>query len=166
MMNNKNNQSILENRDPLLEVAAKLFLEKGQVSTSLLARELLNWDFARSMKIMSQLETAKIISPAPDKEQKKLLINDSEELEIVLQETDTASMDPLFNDAARFLVKTGQATVSSLRRELLIGYNRAEKIIDQLEAAKIINTQKVISLNPRKLLVSNLEEIESILKRI
>lgn len=35
-----------------------------------------------------------------------------------------------------------------------------------MQTAKIVNTQKMISLNPRKLLVSDTEEIVSILKRI
>ncbi len=49
--------------------------------------------------------------------------------------TDT---DSLFEECARIVVQTGQASTSSLQRRYSIGYNRAGKIMDQLEAAGIV----------------------------
>src|ERR1041385_1913086 len=46
--------------------------------------------------------------------------------------------DPLFADAARIVVQHQQGSASILQRRLKLGYNRAGRIIDQLEAAKII----------------------------
>lgn len=46
--------------------------------------------------------------------------------------------DPLFEEAAEIVVKTGLASTSSLQRRYSIGYNRAGKIMDQLEAAGIV----------------------------
>jgi len=54
-----------------------------------------------------------------------------------------ADMDPnerddLFEDAARIIVQTQQGSTSLLQRKLKLGYNRAGRIIDQLEAAGIV----------------------------
>ncbi|MEO0311425.1 MAG: hypothetical protein RIQ89_1082 [Bacteroidota bacterium] len=46
--------------------------------------------------------------------------------------------DPLFEDAAQIIVNAQQGSASLLQRKLKLGYNRAGRIIDQLEAARII----------------------------
>ncbi len=51
---------------------------------------------------------------------------------------DASDRDPLFDDAARMVVQHQQGSASLLQRRLKLGYNRAGRIIDQLEAAGII----------------------------
>jgi len=51
---------------------------------------------------------------------------------------DADDRDPLFEDAAHIIVQHQQGSASLLQRRLKLGYNRAGRIIDQLEAAKII----------------------------
>lgn len=46
--------------------------------------------------------------------------------------------DPLFDEAARFVVTSSTASTSSLQRRFEIGYNRAGKIMDQMEAIGIV----------------------------
>ena len=46
--------------------------------------------------------------------------------------------DPMFEDAARLLVATQQGSTSMIQRKLKLGYNRAGRIVDQLEAAGIV----------------------------
>lgn len=46
--------------------------------------------------------------------------------------------DPLFEEAARIIVQSGTASTSSLQRRYSIGYNRAGKIMDQMEAVGIV----------------------------
>ncbi len=46
--------------------------------------------------------------------------------------------DPLFEDAARIVVHEQQGSTSLLQRKLKLGYNRAGRIMDQLEAAGIV----------------------------
>ena len=46
--------------------------------------------------------------------------------------------DALFEDAARIVVINQQGSASLLQRKLKLGYNRAGRIVDQLEAAGII----------------------------
>ncbi len=46
--------------------------------------------------------------------------------------------DPLFEDAARIVVSTQQGSTSMLQRQLKLGYNRAGRIMDQLEATGVV----------------------------
>jgi S-DNA-T family DNA segregation ATPase FtsK/SpoIIIE len=51
---------------------------------------------------------------------------------------DPNDRDELFEDAARIIVQTQQGSTSLLQRKLKLGYNRAGRIIDQLESAGIV----------------------------
>ncbi len=53
---------------------------------------------------------------------------------------DPNERDELFEDAALIIVQTQQGSTSLLQRKLKLGYNRAGRIIDQLEAAGIVGT--------------------------
>lgn len=65
-----------------------------------------------------------------------------------------ADHDPLFEEAARFIVTSGTASTSSLQRRYSIGYNRAGKIMDQMEAAGIVGPSQ--GGKPRSVLVDSL----------
>ncbi len=56
----------------------------------------------------------------------------------VSEAMDPTERDDLFNDAARIVVSTQQGSTSLIQRKLKLGYNRAGRIIDQLEAAGIV----------------------------
>ncbi|MGZ5304996.1 MAG: DNA translocase FtsK, partial [Bacteroidia bacterium] len=51
---------------------------------------------------------------------------------------DSGDWDPLFEDAARLIVNSQQGSTSMLQRRLKLGYNRAGRLMDQLEKAKIV----------------------------
>lgn len=69
--------------------------------------------------------------------------------------------DPLFDDCARYLCAGGDtASTSSLQRKFAIGYNRAGKIMDQLEAAGIVSAAQ--GSKPRNVLM-DIVTLESIL---
>lgn len=59
--------------------------------------------------------------------------------------------DPLFDEAARFIVQSTTASTSSLQRRFEIGYNRAGKIMDQMEAAGIVGPAS--GSKPRSVLI-------------
>ena len=63
--------------------------------------------------------------------------------------------DPLFEEAARWIVQGDTASTSSLQRRYEIGYNRAGRIMDQMEAAGIVGPAS--GGKPRKVLVSPLD---------
>jgi S-DNA-T family DNA segregation ATPase FtsK/SpoIIIE len=51
---------------------------------------------------------------------------------------DASDRDPMFEEAARLIVMHQQGSTSLIQRKLKLGYNRAGRIIDQLEAANIV----------------------------
>lgn len=53
-------------------------------------------------------------------------------------EIDSSDRDPLFEDAAHVIVSNQHGSTSLLQRKLKLGYNRAGRIIDQLEAVGIV----------------------------
>jgi len=55
-----------------------------------------------------------------------------------LSNIDLADRDPLFDDAAKLIVLHQQGSTSLIQRKLKLGYNRAGRIVDQLEAAGIV----------------------------
>ncbi len=71
--------------------------------------------------------------------------------------------DPLFEQALRMIVSGDTASTSSLQRTLEIGYNRAGRIMDQMEAAGIVGP--AVGGKPRKVLISPLD-VEQILSTL
>jgi len=55
-----------------------------------------------------------------------------------IDDFDLADRDPMFEEAARLVVLHQQGSTSLIQRKLKLGYNRAGRIIDQLEAAGIV----------------------------
>jgi S-DNA-T family DNA segregation ATPase FtsK/SpoIIIE len=72
-------------------------------------------------------------------------------------------MDELLPEAARMVVESGQASISFLQRRLRIGYNRAARLIDDMEQLGVVGGFE--GSKARKILVSpgQLEEILSTL---
>ncbi|MEZ3590073.1 MAG: hypothetical protein K1V84_03425 [Muribaculaceae bacterium] len=62
--------------------------------------------------------------------------------------------DPMFEEIARFVVLSNTASTSSIQRRYSIGYNRAGKIMDELEAAGIVGVSQ--GGKPRAVLVDTL----------
>jgi S-DNA-T family DNA segregation ATPase FtsK/SpoIIIE len=69
--------------------------------------------------------------------------------------------DPLFEEAAQIIVQHQQGSASLLQRRLKLGYNRAGRIIDQLEAAKIIGPFE--GSKAREVLIKDPMSLEQIL---
>ncbi len=57
-----------------------------------------------------------------------------------ISSVDLSDRDPLFDDAARLIVLHQQGSTSLIQRKLKLGYNRAGRIVDQLEAAGIVGS--------------------------
>ena len=66
---------------------------------------------------------------------------------------DLGDRDELFEDAARLIVIAQQGSASLLQRKLKLGYNRAGRLIDQLEAAGIVGPFE--GSKPRQVLIHN-----------
>lgn len=50
--------------------------------------------------------------------------------------------DPLYDDAVKHVINTRRASICTVQRKLLIGYNRAARLIEAMEAAGIISHMK------------------------
>jgi S-DNA-T family DNA segregation ATPase FtsK/SpoIIIE len=78
--------------------------------------------------------------------------------------TDLSNRDPLFEEAARLIVLQQQASTSLIQRKFSIGYNRAGRIMDQLEAAGIVGPFD--GNKQRQVLIADEAALERILRNI
>ena len=69
--------------------------------------------------------------------------------------------DSMFNEAARVIVSNQQGSASLLQRKLKLGYNRAGRLIDQMEEAGIVGPFE--GSKPRQVLISDLNSLETLL---
>lgn len=77
-------------------------------------------------------------------------------------EFDPSERDALFRDAAEIVVTSQQGSASTLQRKLKLGYNRAGRLIDQLEAAGIVGPFK--GSKAREVLISDIVALEQFFK--
>ena len=75
---------------------------------------------------------------------------------------DLSNRDPLFEDAARLIVIQQQGSTSLIQRKFAIGYNRAGRIMDQLEVAGIVGSFE--GNNGRQILITDIYSLEEKLK--
>lgn len=68
-------------------------------------------------------------------------------------------IDPLFTDAANAVVESGVGSTSFIQRKFSIGYNRAGRIMDQLEKAGIVGPQ--VGSKPRDVLCTSQADLEA-----
>ncbi len=76
----------------------------------------------------------------------------------------SSDLDPMFEDAAKVIVRHQQGSVSLLQRRLKLGYSRAARIVDQLEEAGIVGPND--GSKARSVLVENEEQLETILRNL
>ena len=79
-------------------------------------------------------------------------------------EFDASELDPMFDDSARLMVSHQQGSTSLIQRKMKLGYNRAGRIIDQLEGAGIVGPFE--GSKAREVLVKDMEHLEEILKKL
>jgi S-DNA-T family DNA segregation ATPase FtsK/SpoIIIE len=77
------------------------------------------------------------------------------------EDVDMDKLDGMFNEAARLIVQHQQGSTSLIQRRLKLGYNRAGRIIDQLEAAGIVGAFE--GSKARQVNIKNEADLEEIL---
>ena len=73
---------------------------------------------------------------------------------------DVHSLDPLFEEAARHIVLTQQGSTSMVQRRFSIGYNRAGRLMDQLQEAGIVG--EAMGSKPREVLITDMTQLENL----
>ncbi|MDR0711690.1 MAG: DNA translocase FtsK, partial [Prevotellaceae bacterium] len=77
------------------------------------------------------------------------------------EEVDLSRRDSMFEQAARLMVETQQGSTSLIQRKLNLGYNRAGRIMDQLEAAGVVGPPD--GSKPRQVRIQDAMTLEQIL---
>ncbi len=77
---------------------------------------------------------------------------------------DMKRLDPMFADVARYVVNKQEGSTSRLQRAFEIGYNRAGKLSDQLEAAGIVGPNK--GPKGRDVLIQDLSQLDQLLEEL
>lgn len=83
---------------------------------------------------------------------------------VAIGETNLARRDEFFDDAARLIVAAGSGSASFIQRKMNLGYNRASKLIDQLEKAGIVGPAD--GAKPRQALIPDLLSLDDKLEEI
>ncbi|MBP7808243.1 MAG: DNA translocase FtsK 4TM domain-containing protein [Bacteroidia bacterium] len=79
-------------------------------------------------------------------------------------DVDLSERDKMFEDAAKLVVQFQQGSASFLQRKLKLGYNRAGRIVDQLEAAGIIGQFE--GSKAREVLCKDMAQLDAIIAKI
>jgi S-DNA-T family DNA segregation ATPase FtsK/SpoIIIE len=87
-----------------------------------------------------------------------------DEKELEGKEFDLSDRDSLFEDAARLIVQSQIGSTSLLQRRMKLGYNRAGRLMDQLEAAGIVGASQ--GSKARDVLVKTESELEQHLSNL
>ncbi|MBO4672837.1 MAG: DNA translocase FtsK 4TM domain-containing protein [Bacteroidaceae bacterium] len=77
---------------------------------------------------------------------------------------DKKQLDPMFGDVAKFVVTNQSGSTSMIQRNYSIGYNRAGKIMDQLERMGVVGPQ--VGAKPREVLIKDPMTLESLLNNL
>ncbi|MDE5784086.1 MAG: DNA translocase FtsK [Prevotella sp.] len=77
---------------------------------------------------------------------------------------DLSQLDPMFDDAARLIVSTQQGSTSLIQRKFSIGYNRAGRLMDQLEKAGIVG--QAHGSRPRDVLIQDEVSLDRLLNSL
>ena len=77
---------------------------------------------------------------------------------------ETGSLDPIFAEAARHIVLTQQGSTSMIQRKFSIGYNRAGRLMDQLERAGVVGAAQ--GSKPREVLIQDENSLMALLNEL
>jgi S-DNA-T family DNA segregation ATPase FtsK/SpoIIIE len=78
-------------------------------------------------------------------------------------DVDMQHLDPMFEDAARLIVINQSGSTSLIQRKFAIGYNRAGRLMDQLEKAGVVGAAH--GSKPREVLIQDESSLDNLLSQ-
>lgn len=163
----------LDNVDDMFEEAAKMVVGLKQVTFSNIMKRF-GIHYSRACNILDHLEMLGVVGPQDGDDSREVLIEDPSVLEALLtsagiksksqsKDAETNLLDERFEEAAKMVVLSQRGSSSDLQRKLGMGYAKAGRIMEQLEAAGIVGPEE--GSRPRRVLVSDLDSLDRILVR-
>src|ERR1035437_345059 len=159
------------------ELAGKLEAIKKEIDTSNHTLEVLNIQYKETYEQLFEIHPEfKIIEYTLEENPQEYLnekmieakgsdLNDIEqffdEKELEAKGFDLNDKDPLFDDAARLIVASQVGSTSLLQRRMKLGYNRAGRLMDQLEAAGVVGQNQ--GSKAREVLIKTESELQQYL---
>ena len=141
--------------------AVQLIATENRPSVSFLQRRL-RIGYTRASILMQQLENNGVVSSPNENGNKarEILMNRSQsdrpsENEITQYYNNSMDEDELYPQAIELVRRLNKASVSLLQRRLRIGYVKASRLIDRMEAEGIIGPAKENSSKPRDVIASD-----------
>jgi len=83
-----------------------------------------------------------------------------DEEDYYVNDVDMTHLDPLFEDAARLIVQSQEGSTSLIQRKFAIGYNRAGRLMDQLEKAGVVG--EAHGSKPREVFIQDEVSLENL----
>ena len=80
------------------------------------------------------------------------------------KDVDMQHLDPLFEDAARLIVREQSGSTSLIQRKFAIGYNRAGRLMDQLEKAGVVGA--AMGSKPREVMIQDENSLNTLLNNL
>jgi hypothetical protein len=146
--------------DDNFKEAVEVVVQYDHASAALLQRRLLI-GYARAARLIDQLEAAGVLGPAEGSLPREVLIHSPEEiLKDIPSKAKSKDEEPkdedLLEKAVKVVLQYDRSSASLLQRRLSIGYARAARLIDQLEAIGVIGPAH--GADPREVLIKSYEE--------
>ena len=91
-------------------------------------------------------------------------VGDGDSMSSSSNDADLSHLDPMFDDAARLIVHEQSGSTSLIQRKFAIGYNRAGRLMDQLEKAGIVGAAH--GSKPREVLIQDDMSLENLLSSL
>ena len=165
--------------DSLFQEAARVIVVNQKGSTALIQRSF-SLGYKRAGRIMDQLEAAGIVGPYQGDKAREVLIDNELGLKKVfeklgidnsqgnskstLTENPTSMRDSYFEKAARIVVIAQRCYSALIQHAFAVGYTRACRIIDQLEAEGIVGASD--NGTDRKVLIADENELDALLEKL
>lgn len=131
---------MIKKADVLYEQAKYEVIGTGIVSTSYLQRKM-GISYEKAISIINRLEKESIIGKENGAKPRKIFVKPIGGIKNWYLDKGSVEDEKLYNKAKEIAKEKGRITISTLMKELIIGYARSSMLLDMLKARGIINSK-------------------------